>query len=200
MIAQRKIDWTPVREAFVTRSPRPTLEQLSTEFAVSKSGVHLCMNDEGWASLRANRLDAELARADANGIILEAVKIDRSLVRETADLCLVGLQRIKEAVGRAEELKSPQGRANCLNTLSFATVNFCKALHEMGIVGVSKTLNAAGKEDNGRWNPQMLNQINLTISDLRKAETKIEAAMRSVPPVVETPTTTAPDGVVETVA
>lgn len=189
MIAQREIDWKELRDAFVKRPERPTLTSLSAEFAVQLPTISKCCAEQGWHSLRAAHLDAELRRADAAGVLLEAVKIDRSIVRSVADLALVALEKIKAAVESIDDARAPQTKLDALNTAGFAAWNFCKSLREAGVLGLPAGLATAGKEDNGRWNPAMLQNINLTVQTLVSqakgaAEQAAPAKVESVTPIV----------------
>ena len=59
-------------------------------------------------------------------------------------------------------------RANTLNTVSFAMGNVARALKEVGVVGIPKALKESAGVDsgNGRWNPQMLQALNVTVQNI----------------------------------
>jgi hypothetical protein len=106
-------------------------------------------------------------------VLLEAVQVDRTIIRAMRDLALVGFEKIKTVMesvdvgaGDTKKQRSPQAKLDAINTASFAAANFCRALKDVGIVGLPKGLSQEGKEGNGRWNPQMLSQINLTVQNL----------------------------------
>lgn len=174
MVAQaREIDWLPLRASFIERPVRPTYEELGAEFGVKTSTVARCASDEGWVSLRAAKLEQKAKECDALAVMIEAAKVDRTILREVADYALVSIRAIKAAVEDVESpraeggMRAPNTRLEAHNTANFALHNLAKALHELGVVGVGKTLPAAGKEDNGRWNPEMLQQINVTVQNLQ---------------------------------
>ncbi len=180
---QRGVEWQPLRDAFVQRSPRPTYAELSAEFNVPLSTVGQCANEEAWASMRAQHLEAQLRAADASTVLLEAIKIDRTLIRTLADLALVALQKLKHEVERLTDEKAPSTNVEVLNTCSFAAANFTRALKDVGIVGLPKGMTAEGKEANGRWNPEMLQQINVTVQNLQAGQAKEPSVAPGVQPV-----------------
>jgi hypothetical protein len=174
----RLVDWQPLRDAFVTRSPRPTFTDLSAEFSVPITSISNCANEEAWISMRAQHLESQLKAADAAGVLLEAIKIDRTLIRTVSDLALIALQRLKHEIERLTDEKAPSTNVEVLNTCSFAAANFTRALKDVGIVGLPKGMAGQGKEDNGRWNPEMLGQINISVQNLvsQQAAAKPEPA------------------------
>lgn len=169
----RLVNWQPLRDAFVQRSPRPTYQELSEEFNVPFGSIGVCANEEAWTSLRAQYLESRLKEADAAGVLLEAIKIDRTLIRAVSDLALVALSRLKHEIERLTDEKAPSTNVEVLNTCSFAAANFTRALKDTGVIGLPKGMSAEGKELNGRWNPEMLQQINVTVQNLT-AQTKGE--------------------------
>lgn len=182
--SSRQIDWQRLRDAFVQRPARPTYTELSAEFSVPLPTISVCASEEGWTSLRAQYLESRLKEADAASILLEAIKIDRSLIRSVSDLALVALSAIKRTVERLDETRAPSTNLEALNTAGFATANFTRALKDCGVVGLPKGM-ADGKEENGRWNPQMLSQINVTVQNLAAQAAKgaedIPPAASSIP-------------------
>ncbi len=173
----RAVDWQPLRDAFIKRSPRPTYADLSEEFSVPLGTISVCASEEAWTSLRAQFLEAKLREADASSILLEAIKIDRTLIRAVSDLALVAFQAIKREVERLnEKTRAPGSNLGSLNTAGFAAANFTRALKDCGIIGLPKGI-GEGKEANGQWNPQMLQQINVTVQTLKEhAAATIEAS------------------------
>lgn len=161
----RQVDWQPLRDAFTKRSPRPTYQELSDEFTVPLSTIAVCAGEEAWTSLRAQYLEARLKEADAAGVLLEAIKIDRSLIRAVSDLALVALTRVKHEIERICDEKAVSTNMEALNTAGFAAANFTRALKDCGVIGLPKGM-AEGKEANGKWNPEMLQQINVTVQNL----------------------------------
>jgi len=193
MIAtQRSVDWQPLRDAFVSRPTRPTYAELATEFCVAQGTIGVCAAEEGWTTLRAQYLESQLKAADASSVLLEAIKIDRTLIRAVSDLVLVSLMRVKHEVERLTDEKAPSTNVEVLNTASFAAANFTRALKDCGVVGLPKGMADNGKEDNGRWNPGMLNQINIQLTGLAaatdKAAKELEKTVSAkVGPAAETP-------------
>lgn len=184
-ISSRLIDWKPLRDAFVTRSPRPTYQELSEEFNLPLGSIGTCAAEEAWTSLRAQYLETKLKEADASGVLLEAIKIDRTLIRAVADLALVALNRIKHEVERLTDERAPTTNIEVLNTAGFAAANFTRALKDSGIVGLPKGMAADGKEANGRWNPEMLQQINVTVQNLTAQQAATKAEPQTVTQVPE---------------
>lgn len=166
MISERKFDWAPLRQAFIERSPRPTYTELGEEFGITTSAVGKCSNEENWPALREAALERKLQKCDAQSVLLEAVQVDRTFIRKFANLGFVTLDKLTSTVESIQDARAAQTKAQALHTCMFAAFNLAKSLHEAGIIGVSKTLDMAGKEDNGRWNPGLLQQINVTVQNL----------------------------------
>jgi len=190
-------EWQPVRDAFIKRSPRPTYAELSSEFSIPVGTIGVCASEEAWTALRSAYLDRQLEEADAKSALLAAVAGDRTVSRKFLNLAIVALDKLTQTVERLEDGKSASTNAQTVNTCMFAAANLAKALHEVGIVGISKTLNQVGKEDNGRWDPKLLTQINVTVQNLqdKKAETPINDLQNgesSVASGVKTETETKP--------
>jgi hypothetical protein len=186
-LSPRFVDWAPVREAFVQRPTRPTYTELSTEFAIAQGVIGRTAADEGWPALRAQYLDGQLAKCDASAVLLEAVKVDRSLINQFTSVAISALSKLAQTIESIEDDRAPATKADALNTCSFAYVNLAKGLREVGVIGVSKSLDGAGKGDNGRWNPGLLQQINVNISELamkaRESQVVLTQAERNTVPV-----------------
>ena len=163
----RQVDWQTLRDAFVRRPERATYAELAAEFGVNESRIKRCASDEGWVSLRAAYLEKQLRACNAGEIVLAAVKVDGAIVHGFADMALIVTQQLKEIVTSINPERSPQGRADTLNTCTFAQCNLARALKEVGVVGIPKGLADGAQKENGRWNSAMLAQINLTIQNLQ---------------------------------
>ncbi len=159
-----------MREAFVERPQQPEFEEISAEFKVNESTVRKYATQEGWAALRCANLDRKLAESDAKTTILAVVRGDHVVSKKYLNLAIVTLDKLTLTVERLSDEKSPSTNAQTMNTCMFAAANLAKALHEVGVVGISKTLNDEGKEANGRWDPKFLNQINVTVQNLKAQE------------------------------
>lgn len=155
-----------VRCAFVERDAQPTYEELSVEFSMPCATVRKYAAQEGWPGMRSAHLDRKLAEADAKSVMLAVVRGDHVVSRKYLNLAIVTLDKLTLTVERLEDDKAASTNAQTINTCMFAAQNLAKALHEVGIVGISKTLNDAGKEDNGRWDPKMLSQLNVTVQNI----------------------------------
>ncbi len=168
----RAIDWQPLRSAYIDRAARPTYAELEEEFGVKLSSIGRVANEEGWNLLRAARLERAAKECDALAVMIEGAQVDRTLMREVADYAIISIRGIRSAVESIPDDRAATTKLEAHNTANFAVLNLAKALHEMGIVGLTKVVNGAGKEANGRWNPEMLQQINVTVQNLQaQAET-----------------------------
>ena len=182
-IASKNIDWNSARAAFVERNPRPTYDELAIEFHCAPGAVGRVSSQEGWPALRASYLDAQLVKADASTVLLEACKADRTIARSYASLAVVSLARLIGIVESIPEERAAETKANAINTCMFAAKNLADALRSAGILGVSKTLNGAGKEDNGRWDNGLLQQINVNFTGLQQAVSAAQQAPGAGPTV-----------------
>ena len=170
MVAQqfiaRPVDWPKVRDAFIRRPERATYAELAAEFDLNENRIKRCAADEGWTALRAAYLEEQLRVCDAGEILLAAVKVDGAIVHNFSDLALITTQQLKEIVTSINPERAPQSRADVVNTCMFALCNLARALKEVGVVGIPKGLADGAQKENGRWNPSLLSQINLTVQNL----------------------------------
>ena len=163
-------DWPAIRRAFIERPERPLLSDLSVEFGVSEARISRACSDEGWPALRAARLDDALRSSDAVKALLDAARTETTVQRAVSNLALEIVQQLQEVTAEAGKAKgkAENTRANTLNTVTFALRNLTGALKEVGLVGLPKALKAGGgmADDQGRWNPQMLQALNVTVQTI----------------------------------
>lgn len=171
VIPPRNFDWIALRQAFITRPERATYAELGTEFSISEDRIKRAAADEGWAVLRAAHLEEQLKQGDAAVAILRAAKMDSAITASFTNLALETVRKLQEIVDQVESKKSVNTRANTLNTVSFAMGNVARALKEVGVVGIPKALKESAGVDsgNGRWNPQMLQALNVTVQNIVSA-------------------------------
>lgn len=168
VIACRNFDWVGLRQAFIERPERATYAELGREFHLSEDRIKRCACDEGWATLRAAHLDKQLRSGDAAVALMRAAKMDSAIMASFTNLALETVRKLQEIVDQVESKKSVNTRANTLNTVSFAMGNIARALKEVGVVGIPKALKESAGVDsgNGRWNPAMLQSLNITVANL----------------------------------
>ena len=118
--------------------------------------------------LRAAHLEAQLRQGDAAVALLRAAKMDSAIMASFTNLALETVRKLQEIVDQVESKKSVNTRANTLNTVTFAMGNIARALKEVGVVGIPKALKESAGVDsgNGRWNPAMLQSLNITVANL----------------------------------
>jgi len=170
---KRDFKWEEAREAFVSRGVKPSYDEISTEFSIPLSTVRLAAMDEGWPMLRANKVNAALEAVNAGEQILTALKSSRAIVSAGENVGIIALQKITQLLEDVinDKDKAVSTRANNLNTISFAISNVAKAMKDLGIVGFAKGLQDEGAP-NGKWRPELLNQINITVQNLTKQATR----------------------------
>ena len=136
-------------------------------------------------------MDSQLEKADASAVLLRAVKADRTIITGYASFAVVTIARLTAIVEGVDDKKASATQAEAINTCTFAAKNLADSLKSLGIIGIAKTLDVEGKENNGRWNPGVLSQINLTVQNLVSQAPKdlpVDPAkvLASVPVKVET--------------
>lgn len=166
VIPARNFDWVALRQAFITRPERATYADLSAEFQISEERIKRAASDEGWAALRAAHLEEQLRQGDAAVALLRAARMDHAVMGSFTNLALETVRKLQEIVDQIESKKSVNTRANTLNTVSFAMGNVARALKEVGVVGIPKALKESAGMENGRWNPQMLQALNVTVQNI----------------------------------
>ncbi len=160
----REFEWPKIRDAFINRPTRLTYEEIS---------------DEGWPVLRANRVTTALEAVNAGEQILTALKSSRAIVSAGENVGIIALQKITQLLEDVlnDKAQAVSTRANNLNTISFAISNVAKAMKDLGIVGFAKGLQDEGAP-NGKWKPELLQQINVTVQNLTKqAEREVKESM-----------------------
>jgi hypothetical protein len=165
----QSVDWIALRRAFIERPERPMLEELGTEFGVSRERINRACSDEGWATLRAAHLGERLKVADAGVALLQAAKADSAVTHAFTDVALEVVREVHGVVSRLGNKKLAENtRANTLNTCAFTLSNLANALARVGVVGLPKSLKESAGVDsgNGRWNPAMLASLNVTVQNL----------------------------------
>ena len=165
----QSVDWIALRRAFIERPERPMLEELGTEFGVSRDRINRACSDEGWATLRASHLGERLKVADAGVALLQAAKADSAVTHAFTDVALEVVREVHGVVSRLGNKKLAENtRANTLNTCAFTLSNLANALARVGVVGLPKSLKESAGVDsgNGRWNPAMLASLNVTVQNL----------------------------------
>ena len=175
-----KAELENVRKAFIERAQRPTYNELAGEFGIPHSTIGKYAAQESWIALRAERLEKKLVASDALATIDEAIRVDSTLTRSFSDGVILVLEKVKETINGVDEDRAPQTKLQAYNTASFTLLNLSNTCKNLGLVALGKKLDDAGKEQNGRWNPQLLNNINLTINGLRE---KAKAEPAPVEPV-----------------
>jgi hypothetical protein len=172
VIPARNFDWVALRQAFITRPERATYADLSAEFQISEERIKRAASDEGWAALRAAHLEEQLRQGDAAVALLRAARMDHAVMGSFTNLALETVRKLQEIVDQIESKKSVNTRANTLNTVSFAMGNVARALKEVGVVGIPKALKESAGVDsgNGRWNPAMLQALNVTVQNIVSAQ------------------------------
>ena len=165
----QSVDWIALRRAFIERPERPMLEELGTEFGVSRERINMACSDEGWATLRAAHLGERLKVADAGVALLQAAKADSAVTHAFTDVALEVVREVHGVVARLGNKKLAENtRANTLNTCAFTLSNLANALARVGVVGLPKSLKESAGVDsgNGRWSPSMLASLNVTVQNL----------------------------------
>lgn len=163
----RTFDWPAIRKAFIDASERPSFAELAAQFKCSEDRIRKAAQEEGWATLRAAHLEAQLKNGDAAMALLRAAKMDTAVVSAVTNVSLNVIQKLEEIIAQLESKKSVNTRANTLNTVTFALGNVTKALKEVGVVGIPKALKQAGLEgSNGQWSASMVSALNVTVQNI----------------------------------
>lgn len=111
-------------------------------------------------------MEAQLAKADASGQLVQALSVDRTMTDGVSSVALVTLSALVRTVESMDEDKAASTKAQTLNTVSFALKNVADSLKAVGLVGLAKNLDPDGKAG-GKWDPKILNQINLTVQQAK---------------------------------
>ncbi len=172
-----------VRKAFVERDVRPMYTSLSEEFSVPASTIQHWAAQGAWLEARAAHLQKLEKQSRAADIVLTAAKrADERIMRAFSDVIIIGLEKLSFALAQIPEKQAASTQAQTINTCSFAAKNFSEVCRTLGIVGFSKALDQEGKEANGRWNPDMLQQINVTVQNMTdKAAQPAEPVQAAAP-------------------
>ena len=167
-------DWPSIREAYVTESPKPTYTELSERFNAPIARISRVASDEGWAEMRAHRLERADEHAQTLALLHKAAKDSEEATSMTLDV----MRSIYGALLRGFALmeKDPDAKSRALfdsaNTASFAVSNTCNALHRVGILGFPGSVKRSASETggvlpNGHWDPKLMQQINVTVQNMQ---------------------------------
>ena len=169
-----------VRRTFIEAEERPTYEKLADEFSVPLNTIKNWAAEEGWQRMRMANLEMLAEKGDALGVLVRAAKIDRSLVDAAANNLLLAHERITQCLSDIDCKRAVSSRSQTINTLTFALLNLANTAKAAGLVGMPKGLGDEGKSGNGQWNPQLLNQINVTVNTLKEKAAATQAAATAV--------------------
>lgn len=187
------VDWVSLRKAFIERPERPLYDDLAKEFGCSVPRIMRASQDEGWPAMRAAHLEEALKSSDAAVALLRAAKADSAVTHAVSNLALEVIAQLHDVTAKAAAAgKAENTRANTLNTVTFALRNLTGALKDVGIVGIPKALKESAGVDlgNGRWNPQMLQSLNVTVQNLVAAAPQVDGnppSRPAAPPVEAAP-------------
>lgn len=174
-----------LRKSFVDADEKPAMSELAEKFGIPISTIYRRASEEQWNEQRAARLERLNTECDAKEIIVRAAsRTDSTLMRAFTDTVLVGLQRLTAAIQRIPEDQASSTQIETINSSSFAFKNFADGCRSLGIGSFAKELGKLGKEDNGRWDPKMLQQINIQVGAMA-AQAGAGPAVAQAAPVAE---------------
>lgn len=167
-----------MRRAFVERPERPLYDELAKEFGVAPERITRAARDDGWSTMRAAFMEERLKQADAAMVLVNAAKREGAVTHAFTSAALEVCAQVHTVVQDLSKKKMAEAtRANTLNSCAFTLSNLANALARVGVVGLPKALkDSAGVDSgNGRWNPAMLQALNVTVQN-------IMGPQRPVPP------------------
>ena len=162
----RTVDWPLARKLFIEASERPTFAEVAQKLNCTEERIRKAAQDEGWATLRAAHLEAQLKNGDAAVALLRAAKMDTAVISAVTNVSLNVIQKLEEIIAQLESKKSVNTRANTLNTVTFALGNVTRALKEVGVVGIPKALKQGMEGSNGQWSASMVSALNVTVQNI----------------------------------
>ena len=142
-------DWSAVRNAFLDEPERPTYPELAARFGIPLGSLSVVAADQGWALLRAQKLQRALADCDAAGALVAAAKGERLVTDRFRELAVIIIAALIVESGQLPEKQ--RGKLNALQTMSFTALNIGQALKAVGIIGLPKELRdglKAGEDGN----------------------------------------------------
>lgn len=179
-LIEGKNRWDYLREIFLTRTPCPSYKELSEEFGIPHSTVSKVGREENWPQLRLDKQNKALAAVGAGEIIAKAITAETQITDTAKQVVIKLLGKLEEIIENSPtDEKNRKKSADILNTCSFAIQNCANSMKMLGIVGLPKELKEAGKLGNNQWDKQLLQQINVTVSNLAspaKDSVKVEAS------------------------
>lgn len=180
---EAKANWGPIRDAYLQETPCPTYLELSERFGVNKGLVGRIGLEENWPEMRLKRQQAALQAINAGQVIAEAITAERQIVDKAKQVTSTIMEAVNGVAQTLVSMSNDQANvrkvSDIANTLSFTISNLCNAMKALGVVGLPKALNDAGKSGNGQWDKQLLQQINVTVQGLTSAPAKVETETKS---------------------
>lgn len=167
-----------LRRMFCESDERPSFAELSEKTGIGIRTIHHRASVDGWLEQRAAHMDRKHLAARAEGLVAEAAsRVNQPLIDNFASAALALLERVTLEMLRLTDETKPSSNVQVLSSASFVLLNTANACKALGLVGLPKALADVGKEANGRWNPQMLSQLNVTIQNMTE---KAKAAATDV--------------------
>ena len=161
-LTPRVRDWTPIREAFVKRTEKPSFDELSLEFSLPPATIKSTCYAQSWPILRANFVRSEMAVADIGEKLLAILSDEKIVTERFKNAVLVGVEKITLGLDGADAIKSDSRKASLIQTYTFALLNLSAAVKNLGVVGSPKQLRelADGAESGEGWRKGVLVTIN----------------------------------------
>src|SRR5262245_49985290 len=155
-----------LRDSFVEAEERPEFKTLAERFNMPLRTVYRRASEEKWIELRTARIQAKEATANATSLVeLASKRTDAKLMQGFSDILLSMLEKLVQLVAEVgDSTNAVSTRAQTLNTISFSVLNLANSSKAVGLVSFERNLAALGKEANGKWNPETLRELNLTIN------------------------------------
>lgn len=182
------VDWIAVRRAFVERPERPLYDELAKEFGVAPERITRAARDDGWSTMRAAFMEERLKQADAAMVLVNAAKREGAVTHAFTSAALEVCAQVHTVVQDLSKKKMAEAtRANTLNSCAFTLSNLANALARVGVVGLPKALkDSAGVDSgNGRWNPAMLQALNVTVQNIMGAPQTPVPVEATPPPALD---------------
>ena len=186
---EQNANWAIIREEYLSESPAPTYTELADRHGVSTMLISRMAGEEQWPQARLKRQQLALEKANAGQIIAEAISAEREVIDKAKSLAIKLLSAVELAIEQVAALADSEGKEKKMldlaNTASFCLLNTSNAMKALGVVGLPKALNDAGKSGNGQWDKQLLQQINVTVQGLTASETQRKVDIVETAPKVE---------------
>lgn len=184
--------WDEALEFYLSSSPCATYVSVAERFEIPVGTLGRAASEEDWPALRKKRQELALLESNAMQMLTEAAQKGTAVPGMAGEVAMVIFAGLLTHLGQMEKATcKPSYAVQVYQNASFCLLNTANACKSLGIVGLPKELAELGKshggvDGHGKWDKQLLQQINVTVQGLTA---QAQPLAKKAEPVTELPPT-----------